>query len=460
MEFTWRTVMLLLGIMTVVIIVFDGLRRMRRNRDASLRLDIKKDFKFPSTDSRSEFPSGGSRVVSESDTPMASPVRSDKKKPDMAVDLPDTNQDVDSLLPELPDYRAEPFFTAEKAGNTSGSLLDPELGASFSDQMATSQAPSSSPAQATPAVDAPKQKKAVASKKKVTRRPQVSKAQESQPQPQSQAQPQSQPQQASVRLDGGVPVLMSVEQLGCEEAEAAMEPLRASDDLVIPDVTDTVAVEEPAYESEPIAEALDDAADQDVVIAYEAPVSEEVVELTDVQTEDAAPRKSSDLVLFADDNAERLSDRSETSVVLVIHVLSKDPTGFYGPKLLRLFKECDLRYGQEGIFHRYEEAKGRGPIQFSIAQMVEPGVFDPNMMEEQHFVGLTFFMGLPGPRQSMDAFRAMSELAQFMAQYLGAELKDDSHSVLGEQTLEHYRQQIMDYERQQQLARKVAATRR
>jgi len=394
MEFTWRTVMLLLGIMTVVIIVFDGLRRMRRNRDASLRLDIKKDFKFPSTDRRSEFPSGGSRVVSESDTSMASPVRSDKKKPDMAVDLPDTNQDVDSLLPELPDYRAEPFFTAEKAGNTSGSLLDPELGASFSDQMATSQAPSSSPAQATPAVDAPKQKKAVASKKKVTRRPQVSKAQESQPQPQSQAQPQSQPQQASVRLDGGVPVLMSVEQLGCEEAEAAMEPLRASDDLVIPDVMDTVAVEEPAYESEPIVDALDEAADQDVVIAYEAPVSEEVVEL---EAEDAAPRKSSDLVLFADDNAERLSDRSETSVVLVIHVLSKDPTGFYGPKLLRLFKECDLRYGQEGIFHRYEEAKGRGPIQFSIAQMVEPGVFDPSAMEEQHFVGLTFFMGLPGP---------------------------------------------------------------
>ncbi|MFL0805845.1 MAG: cell division protein ZipA C-terminal FtsZ-binding domain-containing protein [Oceanobacter sp.] len=392
---------------------------------------------------------------------MASPVRSDKKKPDMAVDLPDTNQDVDSLLPELPDYRAEPFFTAEKAGNASGSLLDPELGASFSDQMATSQA-SSSPAQAAPAVDAPKQKKAVASKKKVTRRPQVGKAQESQSQAQlqSQPQPQSQPQQASACLDRDVPVLMSVEQLGCEEAEAAMEPLRASDDLVIPDVMDTVAVEEPAYESEPIVDALDEAADQDVVIAYEAPVSEEVVELEDVQTEDAAPRKSSDLVLFADDNAERLSDRSETSVVLVIHVLSKDPTGFYGPKLLRLFKECDLRYGQEGIFHRYEEAKGRGPIQFSIAQMVEPGVFDPNMMEEQHFVGLTFFMGLPGPRQSMDAFRAMSELAQFMAQYLGAELKDDSHSVLGEQTLEHYRQQIMDYERQQQLARKVAATRR
>lgn len=439
MEFTWRTVMLLLGIMTVVIIVFDGWRRMRRNREASLRLDIKKDFKFPSTDDRSEFPSGGSRVVSEA-AEMASPVatsKPEKRQQEPTVELPDIRSDVDELLP---DYRAEPFFTAEKTGKSGGSLLDPELGASLSSLTRDSETETPVPEKAPVA-----SKKVV--RKKVTRRPQVSK---SQPQPSQQpvqaekpqpSEPQE-PRQADepVSMESHVPVLMSVEQLGCEEAEAAMQPLRASEDEL---------VQATAEASEYVEETGDD----------EPPVSEDIEQVEEI-TEEETAAPPSDLVLYADDHAERLSDRASTDVVLVIHVLSKDPTGFYGPNLLHLFKECDLRYGREGIFHRYEESRGRGPIQFSIVQMVEPGVFDPDSMEEQHFPGLTFFMGLPGPRQPMDAFRAMSELAQFMSQYLDAELKDDSHSVLGEQTLEHYRQQIMDFERQQQLAKKVAAARR
>jgi cell division protein ZipA len=133
------------------------------------------------------------------------------------------------------------------------------------------------------------------------------------------------------------------------------------------------------------------------------------------------------------------------SEVLVIHVLARDAGGFSGDALLKIFQACDVRHGSMNIFHRHEEEKGQGPVQFSISNVTEPGTFDIDNMAGLHARGLSFFMRLPGPQRPLEAFDCMLETARVVAKNLDGEMRDQSHSVFTPQTVEHCRQRIRDF---------------
>ncbi|MDB6062977.1 MAG: cell division protein ZipA [Verrucomicrobiaceae bacterium] len=135
--------------------------------------------------------------------------------------------------------------------------------------------------------------------------------------------------------------------------------------------------------------------------------------------------------------------------VLVVNVLCKDKDGFKGPDLLQLLLACDLRFGKLDIFHRYEKANGKGPVQFSVANLVEPGGFDLDAIDNFSTPGVCFFLTLPGPEKPVTAFNYMVETAQVLVRHLHAELRDDAQSVMTAQTIEHCRQRIRDFERKQ-----------
>jgi cell division protein ZipA len=99
------------------------------------------------------------------------------------------------------------------------------------------------------------------------------------------------------------------------------------------------------------------------------------------------------------------------------------------------------------FFHRHEFEAGRGAIQFSVANMMQPGVFDIDNMADMTTPGLVFFLTLPGPEDMMQAFDYMLETAQAVSRNLGADVLDESRSVLTKQTVEHSRQKVRDLER-------------
>lgn len=133
--------------------------------------------------------------------------------------------------------------------------------------------------------------------------------------------------------------------------------------------------------------------------------------------------------------------------VFMLHVVANDPAGFRGEDIMHILLACDLRFGDMDFFHRHEQAAGRGPIQFSVANMMQPGVFDIDRMAELNTQGLLFFVTLPGPEDMMKAFDYMLETAQAVARNLGGSVLDESRSVVTPQTLEHSRQQIRELER-------------
>ncbi len=138
--------------------------------------------------------------------------------------------------------------------------------------------------------------------------------------------------------------------------------------------------------------------------------------------------------------------------VIVLNVLSKSAEGFKGPELKKLLEVCGMEHGAMSIFHRHESTVD-SPVQFSVANAVEPGVFPKELMDTLTTPGICFFMSLPGPENNMRAFDYMVETAQCVVRNLAGEMKDERRSDMTPQTLEHCRQRIKDFERRQLTAR-------
>lgn len=146
---------------------------------------------------------------------------------------------------------------------------------------------------------------------------------------------------------------------------------------------------------------------------------------------------------------EKLSDRPPAKEVVVMNVVAKGDQLFDGTKLLESVLSSGMKFGDMSIFHRYANDNGTGQILFSMANGVEPGIFSIDKIEETKTQAVSFFMGMPGPREPLKAFTKMVEAARQLALDLGGELKDEQFSVMTQQTIEHSRQRIIDYERKQ-----------
>ena len=136
----------------------------------------------------------------------------------------------------------------------------------------------------------------------------------------------------------------------------------------------------------------------------------------------------------------------EEPEVFMFNVVARSKQGFHGGDILQILLACDLRFGDMGFFHRHELEAGRGAVQFSVTNMMQPGVFDIDNMADMATPGLVFFLTLPGPDDMMQAFDYMLETAKAVARNLDADVLDESRSVVSKQTMEHSRQKIRDLE--------------
>jgi cell division protein ZipA len=140
--------------------------------------------------------------------------------------------------------------------------------------------------------------------------------------------------------------------------------------------------------------------------------------------------------------------------VVTLFVLAPSGVPFPGAFVMDAMSEAKLTYGEMKIFHREEvDGNGRRTL-FSVANIVEPGTFDPDAMEHFSTPGLVLFLTLPGPFDAVRAFDAMVEAARSLANSLKGTVCDATRSVLTNQTVGHMREDIIDF----QLRRRVART--
>jgi len=133
---------------------------------------------------------------------------------------------------------------------------------------------------------------------------------------------------------------------------------------------------------------------------------------------------------------------------IVLYVIAQQESGFTGTDVFSVLKEQGLNYGKMKIFHHHGigELKVKDSI-FSIANIVEPGTFDPRKMAEFTTSGLVLFMRLPGPFGGRVAFELMLNAAQRIAEMLEGVVKDEKHRPLSPENIEIIRERISEFEK-------------
>jgi len=158
-----------------------------------------------------------------------------------------------------------------------------------------------------------------------------------------------------------------------------------------------------------------------------------------------------------DSSINDYADSDYPVLILQLNVVSIAEEGFAGNAILRASKEVDLEYGDFNIFHRFAHPAKKSSVLFSMASMVEPGVFLLKEMSSFSTPGLTLFCQLPGPKDGVATFSDMLFTAERLAALLQGELQDETHSVLSKQTIEHLRESVLEHGRQVQLVRSKKA---
>jgi cell division protein ZipA len=139
------------------------------------------------------------------------------------------------------------------------------------------------------------------------------------------------------------------------------------------------------------------------------------------------------------------------SMVIQIGLISKKGN-YDGKDILAALKEVELRYGDMGIYHRYQgETANR--ILFSVASMVEPGYFPKTKRADFETPGLLMFTQLPGVEDGLMIYSDMLYTAERLQALLGGMLQDESRGALSKQQIEHTRDLILEHRRKVQLAR-------
>ena len=202
----------------------------------------------------------------------------------------------------------------------------------------------------------------------------------------------------------------------------------------------TAVVDEPddvLLEEEYVQVDIDDVEHEESVYA-ESATGEEIADELD--------QKRTATLAIEPEEQEAHPEEFEHSEVLVLNVAARDGRVFSGDDLLRVLITSGLKFGDMNIFHKRLSKEHQGTVVFSVANMLNPGTFDLNNMDDFTTLGISFFLALPTPINNLDAFEKMLDVAQEIRATLGGDLKDDHRNAMTGQTIEHYRQRIRDFE--------------
>lgn len=196
--------------------------------------------------------------------------------------------------------------------------------------------------------------------------------------------------------------------------------------------------------------------DMDHVVAERDPLDVQsddfdVVRITRSQ-EPAAPEPvaEDEAPAVDDDIADALLSEEPLGLddkVVVLNVAATDGRLFDGKTLTDALKAVDMSFGEHEIYHRILDTSKGQVVLFSAADILQPGTFAPERIDQIESPGLVMFLQLPGPYDGLAAFEQMLEGARQVAEILDAKLLDERRCSLTNQAIEHIREELREYRR-------------
>lgn len=128
-------------------------------------------------------------------------------------------------------------------------------------------------------------------------------------------------------------------------------------------------------------------------------------------------------------------------VIAGVNILPISRDGFPGRAVRSAAQRFGLELGAHSIFHRNNHAAGCRHL-FSLANLFEPGTFDPARLDSMPVQGLALFMRVPCVHQPVKVFDRMTETGRNLCAALGGKLVDQERRPLSPRGVGVIRAQI------------------
>lgn len=124
--------------------------------------------------------------------------------------------------------------------------------------------------------------------------------------------------------------------------------------------------------------------------------------------------------------------------IITLYVVAAEGYQFAGRQIVDNLQDLGFEFGEYQIFHRHLNNDSSHPVLFSAANMMQPGIFDLNTIDQFHTVGLVFFMHLPSVGNDITNLRTMLHSVERFAQAMGGFVLNDQQQLFDDQSRQDY----------------------
>ena len=135
---------------------------------------------------------------------------------------------------------------------------------------------------------------------------------------------------------------------------------------------------------------------------------------------------------------ETVSENQRTPDFIMLYVVAPENREFNGGRLAQALDGLGFIFGDQHIYHRHLDLTAASPVLFSVANLQQPGTFNPYDMDNLVTVGIAIFMQLPSPGNDTVNLKTMIRAARSLADELGGFVLTDKQEIFNDHAEQEY----------------------
>ena len=135
---------------------------------------------------------------------------------------------------------------------------------------------------------------------------------------------------------------------------------------------------------------------------------------------------------------EMVSENQRTPDFIMLYVVAPENREFNGGRLAQALDGLGFIFGDQHIYHRHLDLTAASPVLFSVANLQQPGTFNPYDMDNLVTVGIAIFMQLPSPGNDIVNLKTMIRAARSLADELGGFVLTDKQEIFNDHAEQEY----------------------
>jgi len=171
--------------------------------------------------------------------------------------------------------------------------------------------------------------------------------------------------------------------------------------------------------------------------------SSEGVDLSfEVSRPNDLPRKKSGISVDEAHQAIEEETKKNKDKIVTLFLHAKDGQQFDWHLIQSAAEKVGLEFGEDKLYYRFNGFGENKNLVFMVANMLKPGIFQPDMRT----TGLVFIMTLPGVMPALDMWDTMFPVGERIAKILSGKLTDENHHIFSRQRVAAMREEMREFD--------------